>query len=228
MGRVSWYFFSCDKTSLADAFPHLSFFHTHCRSLLTSSCLCKILWGASSTNLWMIQVKKPPSILFYVKFVGLGGGGGCSDDFNPLTTTCCCCSFCITPVWDVSSALRWSTHGMCVSICQSPQTMSCLLSFCPWQLLVHNGNKPWTAVRQLEGVGNGIVKYKAVKGLFWSRLVRESMTNYRGCFSGLWEHQSSDTTLGKTFPLTPSREEWLHCGNLIGFCCMEDGYIKFI
>lgn len=156
------------------------------------------------------------------------GGGGCSDDFNPLTTTCCCCSFCITPVWDVSSALRWSTHGMYVSICQSPQTMSCLLSFCPWQLLVHNGNKPWTAVRQLEGVGNGIVKYKAVKGLFWSRLVRESMTNYRGCFSGLWEHQSSDTTLGKTFPLTPSREEWLHCGNLIGFCCMEDGYIKFI
>lgn len=85
------YFFPCDKGSLAAAFPHPSFSPTHCKSCAVG-CLT------------LERVKKPPSFVFFVKFVVLISGY-----FSPLRAACCSVPDPPCPV--------------CVWRCQSPQTL---------------------------------------------------------------------------------------------------------
>lgn len=95
MGSVLWFFFPHDKTSWADAFPHLSFFPTHCSSLLTSP--CKILWGQLISEWCGLRNLLLFSLTWLFCFI--------SDHFNPLTTTCC---WCCNTLW-CEMSLQWST-----------------------------------------------------------------------------------------------------------------------
>lgn len=88
--------FPHDKTSWADAFPHLSLFPTHCSSLLTPVRFREVPRQLISQwcglrNLLLF------SLMWLFCFI--------SDGFNPLTTTCCW--FCNTLWRDMS--LQWST-----------------------------------------------------------------------------------------------------------------------
>lgn len=130
--------------------------------------------------------------------------------------------------WLVSVSRRREVFG------QSLQTQNHLLSFSLWQWQ----SSPWCGLQwkqamscreAIRGCGNGTVKYQADKGLFWSRFVREAMTNYRRLFKcAALERQGPDKTVGKT----TEKQDWSYQDNHLRkqkgiFCQMLNTNLEF-
>lgn len=190
-GRISWFFFSCDQTNWTDAFPDPLLYPPHCSPLLTLLCPCNLLVGQPMSE-WLELGNLLPLYFmwkaFWLHFI---------SDHQPTNNYLCCHWFHSTPQGDnvtaflsraggVSAKALWPRATPLAPLCDSGRSVLGV---------VRSGNKPWAAVRQLEAVENGIVKYEADKGLFWSRLVREAMTNYRGHFSVLLSSVRAQTKL---------------------------------